>query len=122
LAKATAARFKLRCRFTSRGPVVLKDSAVATHLYRIAQEALANAVKHSQARSVSIRLRADANRLELSIEDDGRGLASARRKQAAGLGLHIMDYRARTIGGTLRLGRGRRGGTLVSCCVPRRRS
>ena len=98
------------------------DSASAIHLYRIAQEAVANAVKHSQAHSVSIRLAADARRLELSVEDDGRGLASARLKEAAGLGLHIMDYRARAIGGTLEVGRGRRGGTLVSCCVPRRRS
>ena len=43
------------------------------------------------------------------------------RKQATGMGLHIMDYRARTIGGTLDIGPGRRGGTMVSCCVPRAR-
>jgi signal transduction histidine kinase len=121
LARTTAARFKLRCRFTSSGPVTVADTASATHLYRIAQEAVANAIRHSQARSVSIRLRADARKLELSVEDDGRGLAVARRKQVPGLGLHIMEYRARAIGGTFRLGRSRRGGTLVSCCVPRRR-
>jgi len=122
LAKTTAARFKLRCRFTSRGPVAAADSTSATHLYRIAQEAVANAIRHSQARNVLIRLRADAKVLELSVEDDGRGLASTRRKEASGLGLHIMDYRARAIGGRFRLRRSRRGGTLVSCCVPCQRT
>ncbi len=118
LARTTRSRFKVRCRFSGKGPVAVKDSAVATHLYRIAQEAVANAIKHSQARSISIRLRAHADRLDLSIEDNGRGFAPARPKKPLGLGLHIMDYRARSIEGTLRLGRGRRGGTLVSCCIP----
>ena len=121
LAKTTGARFKIRCRFESKGPVALKNSAVATHLYRIAQEAVTNAVKHSRARTVSIRLRARAGQLELRVHDNGVGLSSAKRKKATGLGLHIMDYRARAIGGTLHLGPGRRGGTVVSCCVPRPR-
>jgi PAS domain S-box-containing protein len=121
LARVTRDRFKIRCRFVCRGPVAVENSVMATHLYRIAQEAVSNAVKHSRARSVAIRLRARAGALELSIEDDGAGLSPARGKKAAGLGLHIMDYRTRTIGGTLQVGPGRRGGTVVSCCVPRPR-
>ena len=118
LAKATRDRFRIRCRFDSEGLVTVKDNSVATHLYRIAQEAVANAAKHSQARRVSIRLRARADQIELRVEDDGAGLSSAARSESTGMGLHIMDYRARTIGGTLHVGAGRRGGTVVSCCVP----
>ena len=91
---------------------------MATHLYRIAQEAVTNAVKHSRARSVAIRLRALAGMFELSITDDGVGLSAAPQKESTGMGLHIMDYRARSIGGTLQVGPGRWRGTEVSCCVP----
>jgi PAS domain S-box-containing protein len=118
LADDTSTRFKIRCRFEGKGPVAVKNAAVATHLYRIAQEAVANAVKHSQARSVRIRLRTRHRQLELIVEDDGVGLSPDKKQKATGLGLHILDYRARAIGGTLQTGPGRRGGTIVSCCVP----
>ena len=118
LAAATRDRFKIRCRFTSAGPVAVASSVTATHLYRIAQEAVTNAVKHSRAGSVAIRLRARAGALELSVTDNGAGLSAARRNEATGMGLQIMDYRARTIGGTLQFGPGPRGGTKVYCCVP----
>jgi two-component system CheB/CheR fusion protein len=118
LAHSTSARFKIRCRFDGQAPVTARHAVLATHLYRIAQEAVANAVKHSRARNVWIRLRARTHQIELRVEDDGAGLSPAQRKEATGLGLHIMDYRARAVGGTLHIGPGRRGGTLVSCCVP----
>jgi PAS domain S-box-containing protein len=119
LAKAASARFQIQCRFDSQGRVAVKDVVMATHLYRIAQEALANAVKHSRGSKVSIRLKGGASQLELTVEDDGAGLSAAKRKKATGMGLHIMAYRARAIGGTLHLGPGPRGGMLVSCCIPR---
>jgi PAS domain S-box-containing protein len=119
LATTTRHRFKLRCRFASKGTVAVENSSLATHLYRIAQEAVNNAIRHSRARTISIRLIGHADALELSVEDDGVGLASAQREQAAGMGLHIIEYRARTIGGTLNIGPGRPGGTIVSCCIPR---
>jgi PAS domain S-box-containing protein len=122
LADSTSARFKIQCRFAGKQPVAVKHAATATHLYRIAQEAVNNAVKHSRARTVCIRLRAQANQIELSVEDDGAGLSPARRKKATGLGLHIMDYRARAVGGTLHIGPGPQGGTVVSCCVPHPKS
>jgi signal transduction histidine kinase len=118
LASVTRSRFKIRCRFASDGPVVVESSTVATHLYRIAQEAVANAIKHSQARSITVRLRTGAEGLELSIADDGAGLSAARRNESAGMGLHIMDYRARSVGGSLRFLPRLRRGTIVSCCVP----
>jgi PAS domain S-box-containing protein len=122
LAKATRDRFKLQCRFEGKGPGAVENSAIATHLYRIAQEAVTNAVKHSRARSVRICLRDHAVQLELRVEDNGTGFPSAAQKQSKGMGLHIMEYRARMIGGTLHLKSTRRGGTVVSCCVPRPRS
>ena len=122
LANNTKARSKIGCRFAGRKSVVVEPLATATHLYRIAREAVNNAVRHSQASTVCIRLRDQANQIELSVEDDGAGLSPAKRKDATGLGLHIMDYRARAVGGTLRIGSGPRGGTIVSCCVPRPKS
>jgi PAS domain S-box-containing protein len=119
LARAICDRFKLQCRFEGQGLVAVENSAIATHLYRIAQEAVTNAVKHSRARSVRICLRDHAGQLELRVEDNGTGFSSAAQKQSKGMGLHIMGYRARMIGGTLHLKSSRRGGAVVSCCVPR---
>jgi signal transduction histidine kinase len=120
LARTTRERFSVRCRFVSKGSPSVKNSVVATHLYRIAQEAVRNAIKHSRATNIIIRLCARAGGLELSVEDDGSGVAAAGRAKATGMGLHIMDYRARAIGGALQLGPGPHGGTKVSCCVPAR--
>jgi PAS domain S-box-containing protein len=119
LAKTTRDRFKTHCRFRSKGAVTIPNSTIATHLYRIAQEAVANAVKHSQARVISIDLTAGADNLWLKVEDDGKGLRPKTSQGEAGMGLHIMDYRARSIGGTLRVTSRPRGGTQVFCCVPR---
>jgi PAS domain S-box-containing protein len=121
LAKSTSARFKIECRFDTQGAALVKHAGIATHLYRIAQEAVANAVKHGRARTVRIRLRARTNQIELRVEDNGAGLSPAKRKKATGLGLHIMGYRARAVGGTLQIAPRPRGGTVVSCCVPRPR-
>ncbi len=121
LAATTRNRFKLHCGFASEGPAAVENSTIATHLYRVAQEAVTNAIKHSGARNISIRLLGRATELELRVEDDGVGWSTANRGKTKGMGLHIMEYRARTIGGTLDIGPGRRNGTLVSCCIPRTR-
>jgi PAS domain S-box-containing protein len=119
LVKATRERHPMiGCRLTSQKPVAVENRIIATHLYRIAQEAVTNAIKHSQARRITIGLKVQGNKLELRVEDDGTGIPAKPSESRQGLGLHIMDYRARTIGGTLHVGPGQRGGTLVSCCVP----
>ena len=117
LARNTRERFGIACRFDSQGPARVKNSAIATHLYRIAQEAVTNAVKHSRATKLSISLQDRPDQIELRVEDNGAGITLATRGKATGMGLHIMDYRARTIGGTLRISAGQRRGTKVSCCV-----
>lgn len=119
LANANRDRFRMDCRFESHAPQVFGDRVLATHLYRIAQEAVNNAVKHSQAGTIWIRLRAPGDQITLIVEDDGQGIADAERNQQ-GMGLHIMAYRARGIGGTLRIAPRPRGGTVVSCCVRRK--
>lgn len=118
LAKATSERYGLQCIFISRHPVSLPNKTVATHLFRIAHEAVANAVRHANARSISIVLSAVRSQLELQVEDDGVGLPNDAMANRTGMGLYIMDYRARSIGGALRVGPGTSGGTRVWCCVP----
>jgi PAS domain S-box-containing protein len=88
-----------------------------THLYRIAQEALQNALKHADARRVEIRLTVRPNKVALEIIDDGRGI---RRDEArgSGFGTHTMRYRASAIGGLLSMRSRLDGGTVVSCIVP----
>ena len=120
LANSTSERFGINCRFSTNRPGILKHKPMATHLYRIAQEAVNNSVRHGQARTIEIVLRTRDDEVELRVEDDGTGTDVDIRAagQLTGMGLYIMDYRARSIGGTLRLGPSLSGGTTVSCCVP----
>jgi signal transduction histidine kinase len=86
-------------------------------LYRIAQEAVTNAVKHACPGRVLIRLRCSANRrLALVVRDDGVGRKQAARSEG-GLGLRIMEYRARTIQGVLTIEDAVEGGTTVTCSL-----
>jgi len=87
-----------------------------THLYRIAQEAVTNAVKHARARTIRIEVHAGAGQASLSIVDDGVGMRAGATKPA-GLGLHIMRHRARSIGGQLEIGAGPGGGTRITCTI-----
>lgn len=118
LAASTTERHGLACSFESATPLEIGDSVAATHLYRIAQEAVGNAVKHARASAVSIKLASDERALRLEIGDDGVGVADD-AQHTGGLGLRIMDYRCALIGGNLTVGRRDGGGTLVVCVVPR---
>jgi signal transduction histidine kinase len=94
---------------------VLTDS-VATHLYRIAQEAVTNAVNHGKATDILIDLASQAERTTLVVTDNGAGLPkpSPRRK---GMGLRIMNYRADIISGSLAFSTPENGGTMVTCTL-----
>jgi two-component sensor histidine kinase len=118
LARRTKSLFQIRCRFICRQPVLIKDNAVATHLYRIAQEAITNAIKHAQPGRVEISLSETPERIHLAIRDDGVGLPARQRKKS-GMGLHIMRYRARIIDGSLAIQKEAGGGTAVVCSVHR---
>jgi signal transduction histidine kinase len=118
LADQNAERFKVECVFECDPPVLIEDGAVATHLYRIAQEAISNAIQHGKANEITISLTGSDRETTLSIADDGVGLPEtlpARR----GMGLRIMNHRASMIGGTLSVERAPAGGTVVTCSSSR---
>jgi PAS domain S-box-containing protein len=117
LAQSASERFHLSCRFQTDAPELTLPQATATQLYRIAQEAVNNAVRHSQPRKISIELSSQNRQVTLTIKDDGLGLKPEARENGNGMGLHIMGYRARAIRGVLKLESSESGGTLVSCCV-----
>jgi PAS domain S-box-containing protein len=109
--------FHVSCIFDCDNLVLVHDNVVATHLYRIAQEAISNAIKHGKAKTIVIELSlVDDRGLVLKISDDGVGFSEA-NLGGAGIGMHSMAYRARLIGGTLEIQPGPRGGTVVTCAI-----
>lgn len=115
LAHATSKMFGVDCVFQCHQPVQIHDNATATHLYRIAQEAVSNAIKHGKARRIEIGLAAEADRVFLAVKDDGCGISTTPPR--TGAGLRIMQYRAGMIGGSLVVQRGETRGTTVACSV-----
>jgi PAS domain S-box-containing protein len=109
--------FGVSCRFQCETPVLIHDDTMATHLYHIAQEAVNNAIKHGSPRNVLIQLSAEQGRGTLLIKDDGKGIAE-NPANTQGMGLHIMNYRAGVIGGTLQARRDTTRGTIVTCTFP----
>jgi len=107
------------CSFDADSAVLLDDPTVATHLYRIAQEAVNNALKHSGAVRIEMRLAATAHTVEVSVRDHGAGLRME-PPAGGGLGLQTMKQRAQLIGGRLTVQNVSDGtGALVSCSVMR---
>jgi signal transduction histidine kinase len=107
----------LDCSYEGMPQVELAQAAQARHLFRIAQEAVANALRHAQATTLRIRLDAQDRALVLQVLDDGLGVPDpvARRGR---LGLHIMAYRADAMGARLYVRRRTAGGTEVRCVLP----
>jgi signal transduction histidine kinase len=114
LSRSTADRYRITCEFKCDSDVPRLDSTTATHLYRIAQEAVANAIKHAHVSRIFIELSiVDAN-LTLTVRDDGIGLPE-HVPNDRGIGLRIMASRAGMIGGSLSVENGSGGGTIVTC-------
>lgn len=130
----------IACEFRGDGQFRASSGEVATHLYRIAQEAVGNAIKHGKATRINLSLSRTRDGLTLRIEDNGKGftptphssphtvlIGSAAPPAAAdsphlpvrkGIGLQTMNYRAKIIGGTFEIRPGKRGaGTVVTCSV-----
>jgi two-component system CheB/CheR fusion protein len=115
LASNVQKMFRVNCSFRCNKPVLIRENTVATHLFRIAQEAVSNAIKHGKASQIEIALAALPDRVVLSIKDNGTGFSDAAR--ASGMGLRIMHYRAAMIGGSLAVQREPNGGTSVVCSI-----
>ena len=117
LATHTENCFRIKCKFVAPTPVYLADVITATHLFRIAQESVANAIKHGKASEIEINLAVKLDKLVLSIRDNGLGF-SPRTTSSKGMGLRIMQYRATTIGATLLVQRQATGGMMIVCFLP----
>jgi PAS domain S-box-containing protein len=120
LAGSATELFKVTCRFNCPKPVLIEDFTAATHLFRIAQEAVANAIKHGRARQIEILLSLTSGRMVLTVRDDGEGVPSMEKlvRQQKGIGLRIMRYRAGKIGADLEFQRNDSGGIDVICSMP----
>lgn len=117
LARNAADTHKLSCRFECAAPLRMPDAGTATHLYRIAQEAVGNAARHSKASDVLIRLAHEDSRLRLEIHDNGVGIPPQPAANG-GVGLRLMEHRCNAIGGRFAIEPREGGGTVVSCTVP----
>lgn len=105
-------------RFREEGETHLEHPEAAMHLYRIAQEAVANAVRHGHAQHITIDLISRDGELELKITDDGDGIRKSRDLDGEGMGLRTMRYRAQVLGAAMEITSKRSGGTMVACVVP----
>jgi PAS domain S-box-containing protein len=114
LAATTETVSGVSCSFQCDTPVLVSDASTAVHLYRIAQEAVSNAIRHGRAKQIRLTLSADHNRAILSILNDGRRFPK-RPPRKKGMGLQVMGYRAEVIGGILTVQPGPTGGTQVTC-------
>jgi PAS domain S-box-containing protein len=117
LASRTKALFQIDCRFRCESSPHIHDQAAQIHLYRIAQEAVRNAVRHGKAGQIVIGLKSGENGIVLSVRDNGAGIPLNLRK-GKGLGLRIMDHRASVLGGSVVVRKSHRGGTTVVCSIP----
>jgi signal transduction histidine kinase len=105
------------CEFTCGQDLVFGNTDMATHLYRIAQEAVHNALRHARAKRIEIAISRAEGRTVMTVQDDGAGIPEAllRDPNRHGMGLRIMAYRARTIGAEFAISRPPSGGTRIAC-------
>jgi PAS domain S-box-containing protein len=116
LATRTSEHFKVDCLFEHRAAVLVQDVTAATHLYRIAQQAVANSLKHGQATQIKISLVTAQEGGELIIQDNGHGFSNE-AQLSPGLGLRIMRYRADMIGASFSI-ESNASGTRIMCSFP----
>ena len=107
---------RVQCDCIIESPPRLRDAGAAAQVFRIGQEALRNALRHSGATRVALRLTRVSEQLELTVEDNGCGLPNAAVK-TDGLGLNIMRHRAEHLGTTLEVRSTPRNGTRISLRV-----
>ena len=119
LAESVRDQYQVDCTFQCQGDVDFADNFQATHLFRIVQEAVNNAIKHGRASRIDISMTGEAEAILLEVLDNGRGIPE-KQLPSGGLGLKIMDYRAGLIGANVQVVPGRQGGTLVRCTISRR--
>lgn len=117
LVKQTEDLYEIDCRFSSDGTVDrIEDRSVASYLYYIAQEAIRNAINHGESTFISIDVYSEQDQyLNLTVKDNGKGFKEREGNQ--GMGINIMNYRAKLLNGTLQI-KTVENGTLLKCTVP----
>ena len=117
LSTTTKEVFDVHCEFAYEQPIIIQDRTKATHLYRIVQEAVNNAVRHGKATQILIGLaRVEENKYALTISDNGIGISTeVLQNRDRGMGLNSMRYRAEFIEADLAIERGEEGGTVITC-------
>jgi PAS domain S-box-containing protein len=118
-ASEVEALFHISCSFRSEKPLPIHDVNLATHLYRIAQEAVNNAIRHGKSGKIVIALSRKNGAGMLTIQDDGEGFPT-NPAGPPGVGLSIMNYRADMIGGSLKVQPNEERGITVTCVFPLR--
>ena len=111
LTKNVQSIFGVDCTLRCEANILIRDNAVATHIFRIVQEAVNNAVRHAHSTKIIIRLTHANGRLNLSVSDNGVGVG--KEGKHTGMGLRIMAFRATMIQASLEFRKGRNGGTVV---------
>ncbi|MGM0588975.1 MAG: PAS domain S-box protein [Bacteroidota bacterium] len=119
LTEKTTSIFGVQCHFQPKELTLLEDTSTAVHLYRIAQEAINNAIKHGKSNEIWVELQSDDEMIELEVRDDGVGFNPG-QDENEGMGLRIMNYRAQMIGGKLRIDSSGDYGTRVTCSISKR--
>jgi signal transduction histidine kinase len=109
----------IACRLAAPPNLVIDDPEQALHMFRIASEAVANAVRHSGGREVTVELAHSGRDILLRVTDDGIGLLPGAKSDTC-LGLRIMAYRVDLMGGTLSTEPREGGGLSVTCRLPLR--
>ncbi len=109
--------FEITCGLTIEGPLPELSANSTLQLYKIAQEAVSNAIKHGKASQVSIHIESHHDELVMTIKNDGLPFSRPATAQNR-MGLRIMNYRASTIGATLEIQPLNKGGTIVNCVIP----
>jgi two-component system, NarL family, sensor histidine kinase UhpB len=119
IARNAAPSSQVSCMVESDGNPLYSSlkGPLAIQLFRIAQEATHNAVKHARAKRIVIGIATAEGRIILTIKDDGVGFPADVNK-SQGMGLRIMQYRAEMVGGELQIRNGSEGGAIVTCLVP----
>jgi len=115
LAATTENLFGIRCTFKCDKPIPIDDAEVATHLYRITQEAITNAIKHGKTKNILVELARERDKYVLKVKNDGLDFPEEFEARGTGMGLQIMDHRADIIGASFDIHKAAEGGTILTC-------
>ena len=116
LAETVRTNFRTPCECEADASLEIRDTDKEAHLFRIAQEAVTNALRHGKPSHVTISLKQGSGGMcELRVEDDGVGIKRKKDSAPGGIGVRVMEYRANLIGGRLKITSSRRKGCVVSC-------